>query len=110
VHGGIAFARQPSSEASPVYEEEGEGCRADVAKERVYSWGGPGIGLGSLIVVGRRRMDAFESLVSSILDRDGFWTRTEYKVELTKDEKREIGRRPARARGRCRAGRRWPAA
>lgn len=37
-------------------------------------------------------MDAFESVVASILDRQGFWTRTEVKVELTKQEKRDIGR------------------
>jgi len=37
-------------------------------------------------------MDAFERIVASILDRQGFWTRTEVKVELTKQEKRDIGR------------------
>ncbi|MFH1923025.1 MAG: hypothetical protein ABIP48_24440, partial [Planctomycetota bacterium] len=37
-------------------------------------------------------MDAFESVIASILDRQGFWTRTEVKVELTKQEKRDIGR------------------
>lgn len=37
-------------------------------------------------------MDSFERIVASILDRQGFWTRTEVKVELTKQEKREIGR------------------
>lgn len=37
-------------------------------------------------------MDAFESVVASILEQDGFWVRTSYKVNLTKEEKREIGR------------------
>lgn len=37
-------------------------------------------------------MDAFERIVASILDRQGFWTRVEVKVELTKQEKRDIGR------------------
>jgi hypothetical protein len=37
-------------------------------------------------------MDAFESVVATILERDGFWVRTSLKVELTKEEKREIGR------------------
>jgi hypothetical protein len=37
-------------------------------------------------------MDAFEKIVASILDRQGFWTRTEVKVDLTKQEKRDIGR------------------
>lgn len=37
-------------------------------------------------------MDAFEQLVSEILWMSGFWVRTSVKVELTKAEKREIGR------------------
>lgn len=37
-------------------------------------------------------MDSFESLVSSLLQREGYWTRTSFKVELTKEEKRAIGR------------------
>lgn len=37
-------------------------------------------------------MDAFEQLVSEILWHEGFWVRTSVKVELTKAEKREIGR------------------
>lgn len=37
-------------------------------------------------------MDAFESVVATILERNGFWVRTSLKVELTKEEKREIGR------------------
>lgn len=37
-------------------------------------------------------MDAFESVIATILDRDGFWVRTSYKVALTKAEKREIDR------------------
>jgi hypothetical protein len=37
-------------------------------------------------------MDAFENLVAMLLRRDGYWTATSVKVELTKDEKRAIGR------------------
>jgi len=37
-------------------------------------------------------MDAFEAVVASILQRQGFWTLTSVKVELTKTEKRAIGR------------------
>lgn len=37
-------------------------------------------------------MDAFEQLVSEILWMQGYWVRTSVKVELTKEEKRQIGR------------------
>lgn len=37
-------------------------------------------------------MDAFESLVAEILQSKGYWTMTSFKVELTKEEKIEIGR------------------
>ncbi|MGO8841495.1 MAG: hypothetical protein ACLQF1_10275 [Methyloceanibacter sp.] len=37
-------------------------------------------------------MDAFESVVSEILWRDGYWVRNSLKVELTKEEKAAIGR------------------
>lgn len=37
-------------------------------------------------------MDAFEHLVSEILWMEGFWVRTSVKIELTKNEKRGIGR------------------
>jgi hypothetical protein len=37
-------------------------------------------------------MDPFESLVAIILERDGYWAKPEFKVELTKEEKRLIGR------------------
>ena len=37
-------------------------------------------------------MDAFEQLVSEILWMDGYWVRTSVKVELTKKEKKAIGR------------------
>jgi hypothetical protein len=37
-------------------------------------------------------MDSFESLVAGILEREGYWVRTRFKVELTKEEKRMIGR------------------
>ena len=35
-------------------------------------------------------MDAFENLVATLLRRDGYWTSTAVKVELTKEEKLEI--------------------
>lgn len=37
-------------------------------------------------------MDAFESLIAVLLRRQGYWTRTNFKVELTAAEKRRIGR------------------
>ncbi|TWT89758.1 hypothetical protein Mal64_01370 [Pseudobythopirellula maris] len=37
-------------------------------------------------------MDAFESLIATILMRDGFWVQTSLNVKLTKSEKVEIGR------------------
>lgn len=37
-------------------------------------------------------MDSFEAVVAAILQRQGYWTLTSVKVELTKEEKREIGR------------------
>jgi hypothetical protein len=43
------------------------------------------------IVLGKG-MDAFEQLVSEILWMEGYWVRTSVKVELTKEEKRQIDR------------------
>jgi len=37
-------------------------------------------------------LDAFEQLVSEILWMSGYWVRTSVKVDLTREEKREIGR------------------
>jgi hypothetical protein len=37
-------------------------------------------------------VDAFETVVASILQRQGYWTLTSVKVELTKAEKVKIGR------------------
>lgn len=37
-------------------------------------------------------MDAFEYVVGMLLERQGYWTRPSFKVELTKDEKRFIER------------------
>jgi hypothetical protein len=37
-------------------------------------------------------LDAFEQLVSEILWMEGYWVKTSVKVELTKEEKRLIGR------------------
>ena len=37
-------------------------------------------------------MDAFETVVSALLEGKGFWTRRGVKVEVTKEDKRQIGR------------------
>jgi hypothetical protein len=37
-------------------------------------------------------MDAFESVVSLILEQDGFWVRSRFKVDLTKEEKCVVDR------------------
>ena len=37
-------------------------------------------------------MDAFEQIVSEILIAQGYWVQTSFKVELTKAEKKEVGR------------------
>jgi len=37
-------------------------------------------------------MDAFENLVAMLLEREGYWVRSGVKVELSKEEKRQIGR------------------
>lgn len=37
-------------------------------------------------------MDSFEEVIAAILQRKGYWTQTSVKVELTKSEKRKIGR------------------
>lgn len=37
-------------------------------------------------------MDAFEGLVSALLRKEGYWAETGFKVELSKVEKRRIGR------------------
>jgi hypothetical protein len=36
-------------------------------------------------------MDAFELVVKSLLERDGFWVRSNFKVNLTKMDKEAIG-------------------
>jgi hypothetical protein len=38
-------------------------------------------------------MDSFEHVIASILERQGYWTRTAVKVELSPAEKAAIGRR-----------------
>jgi hypothetical protein len=40
-------------------------------------------------------MDAFESVVAMLLRREGYWILPSLKVELTKEEKRQIGRHSA---------------
>ena len=37
-------------------------------------------------------MDAFENIVAGLLEQEGYWVRTSFKVNLTKAEKRKIGR------------------
>lgn len=37
-------------------------------------------------------MNAFESLVGQLMEREGYWIRSNYKVNLTKEEKQAIGR------------------
>ena len=37
-------------------------------------------------------MDAFEKVIEQIIRQEGYWTRTSFKVELTKPEKVAIGR------------------
>jgi hypothetical protein len=37
-------------------------------------------------------MDAFESIVATLLMRDGFWVQTSLKVNLTAEDKRKIGK------------------
>jgi hypothetical protein len=37
-------------------------------------------------------MDAFETLVAQLMQREGYWVINSFKVELTKAEKKEIGR------------------
>ena len=37
-------------------------------------------------------MDAFEQLAAEIFWNEGYWVRTGFKVELTRDEKIRIGR------------------
>ena len=37
-------------------------------------------------------MDAFEQVVAEILWREGYWVRTSFKVELTREDKLRIGR------------------
>ncbi len=37
-------------------------------------------------------MDHFESIIKTLLENDGFWVRQSFKVNLTKEEKRDIGK------------------
>jgi len=37
-------------------------------------------------------MDSFETLVGSLLEKDGYWVRTSVKVQLARKEKEKIGR------------------
>ena len=37
-------------------------------------------------------MDSFESIVRTIFENKGYWVKTSFKVDLTKEEKRRIGR------------------
>jgi hypothetical protein len=37
-------------------------------------------------------MDAFESVIAMLLRREGYWIHPSFKVELTKEEKRQVGK------------------
>jgi hypothetical protein len=37
-------------------------------------------------------MDYFESIVKTLLEQDGYWVRQSFKVNLSKEEKRKIGK------------------
>jgi hypothetical protein len=37
-------------------------------------------------------LDYFEALVKTVLEREGYWMIQSFKVDLTKEEKRELGR------------------
>ena len=37
-------------------------------------------------------MDHFESIIATLLEADGYWVRRSFKVNVTKEEKREIGK------------------
>ncbi len=43
-------------------------------------------------MTGIQKMDYFESIVKTLLDNEGYWTRQSYKVDVTKEEKRLIGK------------------
>ncbi len=37
-------------------------------------------------------MDHFESIISTLLEAEGYWVRRSFKVNVTKEEKRQIGK------------------
>ena len=37
-------------------------------------------------------MDYFENIIKTLLEHDGYWVRQSFKVNLTKQEKRDIGK------------------
>lgn len=37
-------------------------------------------------------VDYFESIVKTLLENDGYWVRQSFKVNLTKEEKRDVGK------------------
>jgi hypothetical protein len=40
----------------------------------------------------RQNMDAFEQVIARLLFQEGYWVNQSFKIELSKEEKREIGR------------------
>ena len=46
----------------------------------------------STVPRGRLDVDSFEDVVAATLQRQGYWTRTSVKVDLTREDKRRIGR------------------
>jgi hypothetical protein len=37
-------------------------------------------------------MDHFESIIATLLEAEGYWVRRSFKVNLTQEEKRRIGK------------------
>ena len=37
-------------------------------------------------------MDYFENVIKTLLEGEGYWVRQSFKVNLTKEEKREVGK------------------
>ena len=37
-------------------------------------------------------MDHFESIISTLLEAEGYWVRRSFKVNVTKEEKRKVGK------------------
>ena len=49
-------------------------------------------------------MDYFEGMIKTLLESDGYWVRQSFKVNLTKEEKRNIGKHSGLSGILCEAG------